>query len=340
MTITTWQSDTAVERWVSEFMIEAGPAEFMEKFIGDDETHFIQRKRTLENEKGKSVHIDLITEIPQSSGGVTGDNTRAGNEVPLINFEQEITLDALWQGTLSKGPLHTQQHLYDFRKLSLRQLGEWFRVNKDVDLVTVLSASPTRTLGADDGGTPRIDSATSKSGLAVADKITVADIRLLKALAKKPYTSGDPRIKPIMMDGEKFYLLLITTESWVDLQSDSEYQQLFRDAHVRGGKNPLFRDAKTIINNVLVHEYENIQTFDDGGGASVHGSLNLFLGAQAAVILQTKTGDNMMWHEEKVDRGKQLSIGGTQIFEIAKTNFDSNDQSVIAYYVASTDLSA
>ncbi|KKL53015.1 hypothetical protein LCGC14_2279670 [marine sediment metagenome] len=339
MTVTTWSSDTAVERWVSAFMVEAGPAEFMEKFIGDDETHFLQRKRTLENQKGKSVHIDLITEIPQSSGGVTGDNTRAGNEVPLINFEQEMTLDALWQGTLSKGPLQTQQQLYDFRKLSLRGLGEWFRVNKDIDLVTVLSASPTRTLSADDGGVPVIDSG-SKANLIAADKITVADIRLLKALAKKPYTSGHPRIKPVMIDGERFYILLITTESWVDLQADSEYQQLFRDAHVRGSKNPLFRDAKTIINNVLVHEYENIQTFDDGGGASVHGSLNLFLGAQAAVILQTKKGDNMMWHEETVDRGKQLSIGGTQIFEIAKTNFNSIDQSVIAYYTSSTDLSA
>ena len=143
-----------------------------------------------------------------------------------------------------------------------------------------------------------------------------------------------------MMDGEKFYLLLITTESWVDLQADPEYQQLFRDAGVRGGKNPLFRDAKTIINNVLVHEYENIETFDDGGGATIHGSLNLFLGAQAAVILQTKTANNMMWHEETVDRGKQTSIGGTSIFEIAKTKFDGNDQSVIGYYVASIDMSA
>ena len=340
MTVTTWTPNTAVERWVSEFMFEAGPAEFMEKFIGDDDTHFIQRVRTLENQKGKSVHIDLITEIPQSSAGVIGDGTRAGNEVQLVNFEQEIILDALWKGTLSKGPLHGQQQPYEFQKLSLRQLGEWFRVNKDVDLITTLSASPTRTLGADDGGTPRIDS-SSKSGLIDADKITVADIRLLKALAKKPYTSGNPRIRPVMIDGERFYILLITTESWVDLQADPEYQQLFRDAGVRGGKNPLFRDAKTIINNVLVHEYENIETFDDAGaGSDIHGSLNLFLGAQAAVILQTKTGNNMMWHEETVDRGKQLSIGGTAIFEIAKTKFDGNDQSVIAYYVASTDLSA
>jgi len=199
----------------------------------------------------------------------------------------------------------------------------------------VMSASPTRTLGADDGRDPRIDSA-SKSGLVDADLTTVSDIRLLHTLAKKPATAGNPRIKPIIFKGKKYYLLILGSESMYDLKEDSEYNQILRDAWWRGEKNPIFSDASVVIDGVIIHEFEGIQSFDDGGGATVHGELNLFVGAQGAVFLE---GGGTDWHEEMVDRGRQLSIGGTLIYEIAKTKFNGIDQAVIAYYAATTDLS-
>jgi len=126
-------------------------------------------------------------------------------------------------------------------------------------------------------------------------------------------------------------------ESSYDLQADSEYQQLFRDAWWRGEKNPLFRDAKIVINNVIVHEYEGISSFDDGGGSTVHGELNLFMGAQAAIFAR---GGDHTWHEETVDRGNKLAITGGVIYELAKTKFNSIDFGTIAYYCSTTDLSA
>lgn len=336
MAVTTWTANTRVERWRKEFAYEASWPKFMKKFTGGDDTSVIQRLDDLKTQRGKSVHIDLITQL--AGDGVSDDGTRAGNEENIVNYEQEITLGATWHGTLSKGPIEEKRVLYDFRKVSLRLLKDWFNKHLDDDLITVLSASPTRTLGADDGGTPRIDSA-SESSLVAADKITVADIRLLRALAEDPYTSTHVPIKPITYNGSEYYLLVLGTESMYDLKNDSEYQQIMRDAWWRGEKNPLFRDAQMItLDNVIVHKYKGITSSDTYGvGDVIHAELNLFMGAQAAVLA---LGSDHTWHEETVDRGKQLSVGGTLIYEVAKTKFNSIDQAVIAYYCATTDLSA
>ncbi len=341
MPVTTWTSNTQVERWRKEFAYEASWPKFLKKFAGD-ETAMIQRLDDLKTQRGKSVHIDLITQL--EGDGVADDGTRAGNETKIQNYEQEVTLGAIWQGTLSKGPIEGKRVLYDFRKVSLRLLTDWHQKHIDDDFMTVLSASPTRTLGADDGGTPRIDS-SAKSGLVEADKITVADIRLMRAIAEDPYTSGDVPIKTITINGGEYYVLILGTESYYDLKNDSEYQQIMREAWWRGDKNPLFRDAEMVtLDNVIVHKYMGIQSYDNGGaGSDEHGELNLFCGAQAGVLA---LGSDHTWHEETVDRGKQLSIGGTLIYEAAKTVFGTktagadSDQSVIAYYCATTDLSA
>lgn len=335
MPVTTWASATQVERWTKEFAYEASFPKFMKLFTGGNDSFAIQRIPDLKTQRGKSVHIDLITQL--AGAGVDDDGTRSGNEENIVNYEQEIVLGATWHGTLSKGPIEEKRVLYDFRKISLRLLKDWFNKKLDTKLITALEASPTRTLGADDGGTPRIDSA-SKSGLAAADKITVADIRLLRALAEDPYTSTHVPIKPITMKGQEYFLLVLGTESMYDLQNDSEYLQIMREAWWRGEKNPIFRDAEFVtLNNVIIHKFKGINAFDDGGGDSVHGETNLFLGAQAAVLA---LGSDHKWHEETVDRGKQLSIGGTLIYKVAKTKFNSIDQATIAYYTATTDLSA
>lgn len=334
MAETSWNSSLHVERWRKEFAYEAAKLDFLQKFAGPDESYAIQIVNDLKKSKGDQIHVPLVMKL--SGSGTTGDNTLAGNEEDLVTYEQTVTLDQLRHGVLSKGKMENKRVLIDFRKTALRQLKIWFNETLDADLISVLGTSPTRTLGADTAGTPRIDSA-SKSGLASGDVITIDDIRLLKTLATKPYTSTHPKIRPIKIDGKKCYLLIIGPESAYDLKTSSAYNTLMRDAWWRGEKNPLFYDAKVVVDNVLVHEYEGISSFDDGGGASVHGELNLFMGAQAAIFA---LGGDHTWHEETVDRGNKLAISGGLIYELAKTKFNSIDFATIAYYCATTDLSA
>ena len=331
---TTWNSSMNVERWRKEFAFEAAKLDFLSKFAGPSENNAIQIVDDLKAKKGSTIHVDLIMKLLGS--GVTGDNIMAGNEEDLVQYEQSVVVDQLRHGVKSKGKMDNKKVLTDFRKTALRQLKIWFNEKLDSDLITVLSASPTRTLGADNGGTPRIDSA-SKSNLAAVDVITIDDIRLMKTLATNPYTSTHPKIRPIKSNGENYYLLVIGSESAYDLKTNAAYNTLMRDAWWRGEKNPLFHDAKVVVDNVLVHEYEGISQFDDGGGAAIHGEVNLFMGAQAGIFAR---GGDHSWHEETVDRGNKLSVTGGLIYELAKTKFNSVDFATIAYYCETTDLSA
>ena len=334
MAETSWTSNMYVERWRKEFAFEAPNFDFMDRFAGKDENSAIQIVDDLKASKGRQVHVDLIMKLDGS--GVTGDNTMAGNEEDLVQYEQTVTLDQLRHGVLSKGKMENKKVLTDFRSTAMRQLKIWFNETLDSDLLSVLQASPTRYLGADNGGTPRFDS-TAKSSLAAADKVTVGDIRLLRALAKKPYTSGNPKIRPIKYNGREYYVLVLGVEGVYDLKQNSTYQQIVREAWWRGEKNPLFNDALAVIDGVIIHEYDGLSAFDDGGGASVHGNQGIFMGAQAAVLAR---GGAHTWHEETVDRGNKLAITGGLIYEIAKTKFNSADFGCISYYHATTDLSA
>lgn len=332
---TDFGTGAAVTRWRKRFAIEATAARFFEIVVGPGKDSIIQRLTNLEGQRGDTIKIDLKYLL--KSAGVSGDGTRAGNEEQIQYARQDVVLDSLWNGTIDEGKLRNQAVLYNFREESMESLADWHADKKDEEIVETLSASPTRALGADDGGTPAYD-ATAKSNLVAADVITVGDIRRLKALATKPRVATDVRIRPFIRNGKKYFMLVLGTESMLELKKDSTYESYLENAWWRGDKNPLFSDAEVIIDRVIIHEFEGILDFDDGGSGAVHGEQNLFLGAQAAVISMTKDGTD--WNEEEVDRGNKQAIGGTIIRTIDKTVFDSRDMAVISYYCATSALQA
>lgn len=331
---TKWNANLTVEKWAKEFFREARIPAFFEPFTGKSSSSVIQMKTELTKEKGDQIHMGLVENLSKDAPGVTGDNIMAGNEVPISTQHQAITIDQLRQGVISEGRMNDKRTFLDFREEALDKLKIWYSEVIDQDLFTVIGASPTRTLGADNGGTPRIDSA-AKSGLAAADKVSLGDVSLLKKLAKVPYTSGDYKIRPAKLKGGTQYLLILGSESAYDLKRDSEYNQIRREAAARGWDNSIFTGVLGWHDGVLLLEHENIAVFDDGGGATVHGEQNLFVGAQAGLLAY---GGGYSWHEEEVDRGNKLAITGGLIYEAAKAKFNSIDWACISYYCATTDL--
>lgn len=330
---TDFGTGAAVTKWRKRFAIEATAARFFEIVVGPGKDSIIQRLTDFENERGDTIKIDLKYLL--TSDGVSGDGTRAGNEEQIEYARQDVVLGSLWNGTIDTGKLRNQAVLYDFREESLESLADWHGDKKDEEIVTTLSASPTRALGADAGGTPVYDS-DAKTNLVAADVITVSDIRRLKALAGRPHVSTDVRIRPFVRNGKKYFMLVLGPETMLHLKDDSTYESYLENAWWRGDKNPLFSDAEVIIDRVIIHEFDGILSFDDGGSGAVHGEQNLFLGAQAAVISMTK--DGVDWNEEEVDRGNKQAIGGTIIRTIDKTVFKSRDMACISYYCATDAL--
>jgi len=335
MSETNWNSSLTIERWAKEFYREARVPDFFGPYTGESASSIIQVKTDLKKKQGDQIHFGLVEKI--EGDGVTGDNTMAANEVPIVTQHQAITIDQLRQGILSTGRMEDKRTHLNFRKEAMSELKNWFNETIDKDLFTVLAASPTRSLGADNGGTLRFDASTTKSGLVAADKISLGDVTVLSKLAKVPATSGNYKIRPAMIDGKKMYLLVVGHESAVDLRKDPDWNQAQREAQNRGRSNPLFNDVLGVWGDVIIDKHENIVPFTDGGGASVRGEANLFLGAQAGMLAY---GGDYSWDETPVDRGNKLAITGGIIYEAAKAKFNSIDWASIVYHCATTSLSA
>tara|TARA_Y100000004_G_scaffold80462_1_gene90442 strand:- start:5039 stop:6055 length:1017 start_codon:yes stop_codon:yes gene_type:complete len=336
MAKTSWATGLQVSRWAQELFYEAGKEIYFDKMMGDGPDSLIQVKHELDGVPGKDITFGLVTNL--NGAGVSGDNTLEGNEETLNSHSQTISTSMVRNAIRSNGKFQESKALFDFRLEAMSLLKTWLAETIDSAIFTSLSSSPTRNLRADNGGdaiSARTNQSTFKSNLAAADVISLDDISALKKLAKIPAGSTEMRMRPVRIDGNEYYVLIVHPEVAYDLRKLSSYVQIQREAQVRGDSNPLFTGAIGVYDGVIIHEHENIETFDDGGGASVHGHPNLFLGAQAGLFARVGTP---MWIEKTFDYGNQLGISGGLIYGTGKSLFNSEDYSTIAYYTASTDF--
>ena len=138
------------------------------------------------------------------------------------------------------------------------------------------------------------------------------------------------------VEGKDYYVLLVHPEVSYDLFQLPAFQQIQREANLRGDENPLFAGALGMYDGVVIHEHEGITTADNmGSGNNVKGARNLFLGAGAGLCAGI---GEMNWVEKTFDYGNKLGIAAGQIYGVGLSTFDSKDYAVIQYISARTDL--
>jgi N4-gp56 family major capsid protein len=337
MAQSTWASGLQVSRWAKQLWYEAGKEIYFKKFMGEGSNFMIHEKNELDNADGKDVTVGLL--MNPSGTGVTGDDTLEGNEEKLVTYSQTVTLQRVRNAFRNTGKFDDKKVLYSFRKEALGSLSLWLAEKVDSDIFTALTASPTRTFRADNGGdsvNSRLNESSTSAQLVAADLITPADISVLKKAAKTPKGSNEVKIRPIRVGGEEYYILLIHPEQAYDLSRNSEWRQNMREAAPRGSDNPIFKGMLGRIDNVVIHEHELITTSNSYGGGSVHGAQALFLGAQAGIFANSGEPE---WVEKTFDYGNQLGVAGGLMYKAAKSKFNSEDFACISYYTACTRMS-
>jgi len=337
MAQTAWAAGLQVSRWANELAHKAGKLIYFNRFMAEDPNVMIQVKNELNGKPGKDVTVGLITN--PSGAGVTSDNTLEGNEEALSTYAQTVTLEQYRHAIRNTGNFDDRKVLYNFRKEALGALKIWLAEKVDGLIFTALGTSPTRTFRADAGGDAvydRLNEASTTAQLTASDVISLDDISALKRAAKVPKGADEMKIRPIRVDGNEHYVLLIHPEQSYDLFRDSAWQQAQREAQRRGDSNPLFKGALGIWDGVVIHEHENITTSSTYGAGSVHGAQALFLGAQAGIFAK---GNEPIWVEKTFDYGNSLGVAGGQIMGVSKTTFNGEDFACIAYYTACTQLS-
>ena len=334
----------AVKRWSTSLAVEAAKKMYFGKFIGS----VITKLTDLQKAAGDQITYGLRMKI--RGAGITGDNTLEGNEEALTYYSDAILIDQLRHAVRSKGKASEQRVPYSMRASAREALATWWAERFDELLFVYLSGArgvdttltlpigfttfAGNALQAPDAAHIQYADGLVKATITTAAKMDLAEI---DGLVEKAETV-DPMIQPIMIDGEKHYVLLMHPYQATDLRTNTntgQWLDIQKAANRRGTSNPIFSGSLGMYNNVIMHSHRNVVRFSDyGAGVNLPAARALFLGQQAAALAFGNGGGNTVaqysWKEDLFDYGNQLGVAAGSIFGVSKTVFNSKDFGVMA----------
>ncbi len=339
------------------------------KQMGKDTNNVIQIKDELAKEQGDRVTFGLSLKL--SGEGVDGDNDLEGNEEEQTQYAQSVVIDQKRFAVKLKGKLTEQKAAFNMRTDAKEKLGikmmefeerQFFMKMGGVTTTTLTdvggstysagaawSNSPNPVPTADEAaGTGTRYLCSDASGL---DSLAATDIftttLITRARIKASVTSGGiPKIQPLRIDGQEYYIMYIHPWQEADLKtaSGSVWAQAQRDAQTRGDKNPIFTGALGVWDRVILFDHEYVPTaatndkFDSAGqAAGARAFRALMCGRQAAVMAQCKNPNGFV--EETFDFKNKVAYATGLIGGIQKTAFNSVDYGIITVDTGATDIS-
>lgn len=310
---------------------------FVSRFMSETDNNLVQVQTDLTKSQGDQVTFGIVPNL--AGDGVTSGQILEGNEEGLTSYDYSIVLEQYRHGTRTKGKLDVQRAMFSIPDVSRAKLKIWGAEKIDKLLVAALLASPTKILYRDGvAGAPSgtATAATAKAALTAANsKITPNFISALRVWAKTGGSAQTYRIRPVKMEGQEWYVLLVHPAVMYDLRIDSTFQQAMKDAQERGKDNPLFRGATAVWDNVVIHETERISLFTDGGGASVTGAFGALMGAQA---LCWAWGERPNTVQEEFDYQNEMGWAWQMMAKAGKPKFNSKDYGTVGVCFAATNI--
>ena len=299
---------------------------YFSRFMSKDKGAIVQVKDQLESNKGDNVTFGLV---PRTSAPIrTSGQSLEGHEDALTKYSFSVSLEEYAFGLRDRGPLDRQRAIFDMDAVSRSSIVTQGAEYVDQKCFDQLQLSPTKTIF---GGT-----ATAYSNLTASDKITPEVISRIRAGARTGYDRAQTPLKPISINGKKYFVLLVHPDQMYDLKQDPVFEQARREALERSATNPIFTGAEAIWDGVVIHEHENITIANDGGAGTVPTAKSLFLGEQALVWAW---GAKPKIVTAEFDYGREHGISWQAMFAVGKPVFNSKDYGVISLQTARTKLS-
>ena len=338
-------SDQAVNIWAKLTFREALKSTLFHRFMGTDKRSIIMRLTDLEKNAGDVIKYDLLMQM--GNAGVTGDNRMRGNEEALTYYQDSVTINQLRNAHAFRR-MSQQRTIHDLRMDGKNNLADWFADRFDTYMFNALCGNTSHTFGntgviSDEdhyvvsGDVTNTGTITDDEGnLSSNDQIQLADLDFAKEKAK----TLSPMIRPVMIDGQEFYVVVVHPYSTTDIRLDvansayTSWPDIQMYANKRGLKNPIFDGSLGVYNGMILFESTRIYS------PASNVRRNLFLGAQAGVFAvgnayskmqQNKMGgDNLMsWYEDSDDYGNEQGVAVGCIFGMKKCIFNSDDYATI-----------
>lgn len=341
----------AVKLWSKKLFQEALKQCWMSKFIGSGSDSILQLKG--ETGKGAGDQVTFGLRMQLSGSGVQGDSTLEGNEEALTTYSDAIVINQLRHAVRSAGKMSEQRVPFSVREEARMGLQDWWADRIDTWAFNQLCGYTVQTdtkytgnnsVTAPDSG-HRVFTTGSADETVQADNTKVFTLSVIDKCVELAETLS-PAIRPVMVGGEKKYVMFLHPYQVYDLRTSSSTGQWLdiQKAAMAGSKasnSPIFTGALGEYNGVVLHSSTRVTNgvHSSTGAAQTSVRRAVFCGAQAGVVAYGKdsAGGEMSWVEEMFDYGNQLGVSAGMIGGMKTTRFNSKNFGVI---VASTYAAA
>ena len=312
----------------------------------------------LRGKAGDTVRYEFIPH--NYADGLFGqDVTILGNESSMTSYSLDVVIDEVNHAMRKKGKMTDQRIIWSAREEMRRMIVNLkAQYNEDAYFRTLTGITSTDETGADKLVTDTTDrvqgsyrcwrasgsnssavvTAANSDNVALDTAMTIADKFSPQLLdeAKATLASLDAedtsnisyRMKPIKVgkNNEEFYVAFLSPIACKDLRYNPEWQAHAYSGAQRGltGKDDLIaHGAVGVWNNIIVKESQHVRRFNSTE-TTFKFARNLLLGADAMVSAWAQT---LMFTDEMIDHGRELSMNGGEIRGEVKVSFPGNDGS-------------
>jgi N4-gp56 family major capsid protein len=320
---------------------------FVGKFTGTSDSSLIQLKTETSKDAGDRITIGL--RVLLTGAGVQGDSTQEGNEEALTTYSDNVFINQLRHAVRSGGKMSEQRIPWSIREEARMGLEDWWAERIETSAANQLAGNTNQSDTKYTGNQATIAPTASRIvvggghsteaslSLTTSHAIKLSDIDRAVALAKEPSTAGNPRIRPIRIDGKRYWVAFLHPWQIQQLRADASTAGNFFDiqkAQLTGGKisdNPILTGGEFIHNGVIVHEWNYLPNVASAVTSNTSYRRGVLCGAQALCLAHGQGGsaNKMSWNEELFDYKNQLGVSAGMIFGMKKTVFNSVDFATI-----------
>ncbi len=303
----------------------------------------LEMKGKTKTVNGDKITFGLIPRIdPKTHGGTVSGQTLKGKEITLSWYDYSLTLERYRQAVSAGTTMDWHRAAFDMPLESRTALKNWGIEKMDLLCFEALDATTGMSYfyKTSSGISRTTTAATAKSAITVqADSIlTPQMLSFMKAWAITggARASGQIPLRPIMIGGRPFFVILVHPDVLYDFKQDSTWFQAAREAEVRGKENPIFRGASYIWDGMVIHEHENLTIGTDAGGGAIPYCLGYMLGAQA---LCWAWGERPTIVEDTEDYEENLYYAWRMTTSVGRPVFNSKAYGSVGMYLSRTNVS-
>jgi N4-gp56 family major capsid protein len=338
--VAEWTYQTAdpltVKIWAKQMMTQFAQWSFYLRISSKEDTSAVMVRDELEKHAGDQITFGESTLL--TGAGVLGLNSLTGQEEAPNTYADALIINELCHAILLAGPISNQRVLFDRRKTGRSRLADWYAARCDHAGANQLGSYTPQTDPRYTGLQAPLTTTRQllPSGVLDAANLAVANLFVLTfwdtaVRTAKSLTNG---IRPIKVNGRDLYIGVLHPSQATDMRqnaSTGQWLDLEKAALTGGdvGDNPIWWNSLGMYHGVLMHENSRVTNAVSNAGAAVANTKRAqFLGAQAAVLAFGRgqgEAQKFRWLEELRDFGRQIGIGVSCIWGMAKVQFNGQD---------------